>query len=123
MLPGQTAQRSSVHESGGTPVANWQCYLYGSADRCFEPSYNYRGWYEVSDYMNSTRPTNCAKAVTAAGNVRSGSTCWEYYIVQAVACLGSGEPTTRAYTYWAGTGSATTYSSEARTPASRYYCS
>ncbi|HEX8208198.1 MAG TPA: hypothetical protein VF587_19200 [Solirubrobacteraceae bacterium] len=88
----------------------------GSADKCWSIE-GYRAWIEIygSTYPY-TRYNVCAKAITAAGNYRTGSGCFvnsTYY----GACLNGTSPLSRAYVYWAGTGSATWIDGEFRTPA------
>jgi hypothetical protein len=107
--------------SMGTGVARgyvhqWQCYS-ASASQCYDPTPCCHGWIQVSNQTSVTKYEVCAKAVTAAGNIRTGSGC-NLNTFGRSSCLAGETPSSTAYVYWAGTGIATYNNGYAFTPAS-----
>lgn len=91
--------------------AYWGCTNKSSASTCYENTLtdgHYRGWIATSTDIGTLRYEVCTKAITAAGNVRSttaGTHCNINDVDGFVSrCLISPEPTSWAYSYWAGTG-------------------
>jgi hypothetical protein len=94
----------------------WQCYS-ASAAQCYDPSPCCHGWIQVSNRIPVTRYEVCAKAITAAGNIRTGSGC-NFNTFGRSSCLTGETPSSTAYVYWAGTGIPTYNNGFAATPSS-----
>lgn len=104
-------------------TVTWACYSYSSAQTCWAGT-GYRGYKEVGNSTSDgggavTRSEVCAKAVTAAGNIRTGSGC-SYNTWLRGSCLSSSSPNSAAYVYWAGSSSATNNNGWAYTPSSSW---
>jgi hypothetical protein len=95
---------------------SWSCPNYSSAQTCWAGT-GYRGYIEVVATLGATRSEVCAKAVTAAGNIRTGSGC-QYNAFYRRSCLAGSSPNSAAYVYWAGSGSAINVYGQAATPSS-----
>jgi hypothetical protein len=95
--------------SGGAGAAGaythtWDCYSYANAQKCYDPSPCCHSWIEVQvALINDPRYNVCAKAVTAAGNIRSATNamCGVNTDLHTT-CLISETPSSTAYVYWAG---------------------
>jgi hypothetical protein len=111
--------------AGAAATANaatdhWVCNSYYSAQRCYAGT-GYRSYVEVTNSMGARKSEVCAKGVTAAGNVRSGSGC-NHNTIGRVSCFSGASPHSAAYVYWAGSGGPAGVIGDARTPSSRTYC-
>jgi hypothetical protein len=99
-----------------TAAAYSQCYDYSGT--------YYNPWRGVAaDIADNVRPGVCAKGITAAGNIRSGSGCSPNPAHSWRACFSGGTPETLAYVYWGGSGGSIYIAGRARTercPASVY---
>ncbi len=79
------------------------CYTY-SAQTCWVGN-GYRGNIEVdAELWYTARSEVCAKGVTAAGNIRTGSGC-SYNTGVRDSYFSYHEPASAGYAYWAGSGS------------------
>lgn len=95
------------------------CNNYVSAQSCYLGS-GYRGYIQVTSGTldgATARSEWCAKAVTAAGNIKGGSGC-NYNAVSRKSCLDNVSPNSVGYSYWAGTGYPLLVVTEGRTPTS-----
>lgn len=81
----------------------------------------YHGWYQIAYGGDVSKPEMCAKAVTAAGNIRSGSGCI-YPGSWTLRCLSGASPNSSAYGYWGGSGSAITGQTQAWSPSEHSFC-
>jgi hypothetical protein len=99
------------------------CDNYVSAQTCWLGA-GYRGYIEINSGTwagTSPRSEWCAKAQSAAGNIKSGSGC-NLNAVNRRSCLDNVSPNSTGYAYWAGSGSALQIFVEGRTPSSSTYC-
>lgn len=76
------------------------CWTY-SAQKCHTSGYH--GWSAWGTNVESYSSEVCAKAITAAGNIRAGSGC-NYNNSVIIVCTYSTWPATNVYGYWAGGG-------------------
>jgi hypothetical protein len=101
-------------------IDRWSCGNYYSAQTCYAGT-GYRSYIEITNNIGARKAEVCAKGVTAAGNIRSGSGC-NHNALGRVSCISSASPHSAAYIYWAGGGGPTTNTGAAKTPGSRQYC-
>ena len=90
-------------------VHTWNCASWYAYDQCFDlAGQRYNAWeYVQVDYLNgigggTSVNGTCAKAITAAQNIRSGSGCSSSLVHYAN--IAGGYPTSWAYVYWGGNG-------------------
>ena len=81
-----------------------QCNNYTSAQTCWVGD-GYHGLIRVTEIVFQQRFNICAKAQTAAGNLRTGSGC-NVNTDYRSSLLSSTDPISAGYGYWAGTGAA-----------------
>lgn len=91
----------------------WSCSNAYSAQTCYSGA-GYHSWQDVAAGIGPSRSEICAKGVTAAGNIRSGSGC-NYNTNYRYSGFSGGTPTSAGYVYWAGSGSATDINGSAAT--------
>ncbi len=102
-------------------VHEWNC-TRASGDRCTDPINVFHSWVEVDVVTQYTNYNDCAKAITQAGNQRSGDPYCASYTFFYVRCLSGPEPLSRAYVHWGGSGGAQSISGTARTPSDSGAC-
>lgn len=104
---GATAALASASAFAAAPANAyphyWSCSNAYAASQCYDNAgQTYNPWRGVKiDVGDFTVPTVCAKGITAAGNIRSGSVC-SFNTFQARACFSGPTPETLAYGYWNG---------------------
>ncbi len=83
---------------------SWSCGTAYSGSQCYDDSgTQYNPWLEIDGQVGaSSVHETCAKGITAAGNIRTGSGCFGATFV--VACFTSATPDSWAYVYWDGSG-------------------
>jgi hypothetical protein len=82
-------------------VHTWTCTAYAGV-ACYDHSgQQYNPWISVEGHVTDapTVPTFCSKGVTAAGNIRSASGCFNN-VYGVVACFGTTTPESWGYVYW-----------------------
>lgn len=109
---------------GATPAAALydarSCWT--SSGQICQLTSGYHGWYQIAyGSLNGSKPEVCAKAITAAGNIRAASGCI-YPGSWTLRCLGGPSPSTSAYGYWGGSGSAITGQTQAWSPSEHSVC-
>lgn len=111
----------------GAPTADalsddWTCHSYSSAQTCWAGT-GYRGYSQVLAEIAVVRAQVCAKGHTAAGNTRTGAGdgC-SYNNLSRISCFGGPSPSSAAYVYWAGSGSAINIRGNARSPSEPLGC-
>ena len=104
---GLSAQRADAYAD------YWGCYNFYSAQTCWSGA-GYHSWTFVVAAIGPNRSEVCAKGVTAAGNVRSGSGC-SYNTNGRTSLFSGGTPMSAGYVYWAGSGSPTQINGAAST--------
>lgn len=102
-----SAERADAYEDF------WGCSNSYSAQTCWSGA-GYHSWVVVAAAIGPSRAEICAKGVTAAGNVRSGSGC-NYNTSTRGSGFSGGTPASAAYVYWAGSGSPTQINGSAGT--------
>jgi hypothetical protein len=82
----------------------WSCDGRGSGVPCgYYVAPQYYPWLYVGNRTDRVAGEVCAKAKTAADNVRSGSGC-DYNVNSRASYMSSAYPESFAYIYWAGPG-------------------
>jgi hypothetical protein len=114
------AAQAYYHFWGGAPGSPapsnpqicWSIVAYG---QCWDGAgQTYNAWVRVEvwfqfDFHPSNYNGTCAKAITEAGNVKSGSTCSAFD--QSGGNLAA-SPSSRAYGYWGGSGAGPVYGAD-----------
>jgi hypothetical protein len=99
----------------------WNCTV-GSAQVCWDVSGQfYNPWISVVVWSGGTVSELCAKAVTQANNLRTGSGC-SYTTSSRVSCIASATPDSQAYVYWGGSGGPHGLQGDARTADDNIFC-
>lgn len=87
---------------------SWACSNYVSAQKCYSGA-GYHSWVRVTGFVHNAAGDGvsvyetCAKGITAAGNIRSGSGCAiNFYLRESL--FSGGTPMTVGYNYWGGSG-------------------
>lgn len=80
----------------------WGCTGWPAYERCNDYSgVQYNPWVAVRAFNGNVPPEICAKAITAAGNIRTGSGC-SYCSSDRISSISGGTPDSWAYVYWGG---------------------
>jgi hypothetical protein len=97
-LCGALASAPSASAYGHT----WSCSAAADGSQCYDYSGTiYNPWLGVYAYVyDYSLPSVCAKGITAAGNIRSGSGCMGGFYDRA--CFSGGSPSSWGYVYWDG---------------------
>jgi len=91
----------------------WSCQG-GSGSQCYDFSgQRYNRWIQSSNEIQEIKSEVCAKAITAAGNVRSGSGCNGNSFGRISSYFP--DPESQAYGYWGGSGNFQTNIGKANT--------
>lgn len=104
----------------GVAVANayttgpYLCDNYSSSQVCYGGD-NYHTYNVVAAQTVGSSDSVCAKAVSEAGTVKTGSGC-NNFTTQRTSNLASTTPISASYVYWAGNGGARRISGIAQTP-------
>jgi hypothetical protein len=98
------------------------CNSYTSGQQCWAGT-GYRSYIEITNTMGGAVYEVCAKGITEAQNLRTGSGC-NNNASGRVSCFSGGSPLSAAYIYWGGTTPSGTAGviGRARTPSSQTYC-
>lgn len=92
----------------------WTCNT-ASYNRCFDNTGTiYNPWFWSHAVMSATSDTICAKAITAAGNVRTPQACFNNSR-EVGACFSYNYPESHAYVYWGGAGTVREINGDANT--------
>lgn len=92
----------------------WNCGAQGSTATCYDPDTSPNPWLDVQNSTTYQRYNVCAKAVTDASNIKSGSGC-STNATYRCSSLAAASPYSTGYTYWAGTGGSVTNDGRADT--------
>jgi hypothetical protein len=104
----------SLAPSAQAYIHVWSCQA-ASAVQCYDNSgQQYNPWAQVSASMSAVSNQVCAKAITAAGNIRTGSGC-NFNTTARLSCFSYALPDSWAYVYWAGNGTVRTINGRADT--------
>lgn len=97
------AGSAALPGSAGAYTHSWTCTA-GSAQRCWDNvGANPNPWEYVEASIAAYPYELCAKAVTPAGNTRTGSGCVNYWYYR-YSDIAGGTPQSVAYVYWGGSG-------------------
>lgn len=93
----------------------WTCNYASSAYTCYDyVGQTYNPWESVVAVIAYSRSEICAKAKTAAQNIRTGSGC-NYNTTARTSNIAGGYPESVGYVYWAGSGSTISITGRAST--------